>query len=306
MFFKIQGLTGGVFSPPFSKMRRHQKRESKVEILYNERVVRDPLQQLFQSLWSSYERENFQVPKIHRLIADREGTEVLANDHIALRTFQHKSVGLQVLARVFLDLGFVEKDTYRLRDKHVFAKYYTHPSGKWPRVFISELELGALSKSSRKIIDGLIAQIPKKLLNSPGLVSCGRVWQLSHKDYRELLHESEYASWMAAHGFRMNHATLSVNAMKTFSNLESLVAFLQEKGFVMNGAKEGQVIQTARDATDHILLEQASTIATRIRVSFIDGDHEVPGCYYEFIQRFHDYDGFDSGNATKIMESTRA
>ena len=264
------------------------------------------IQALFDKLWEPYYRQNPQVPQIYRLLTAREKTDTLYNDHIALRTFGHERINLEVLSRAFTTLGFSEQDQFELTDKHVFAKYYRHPSDQWPRVFISELDLGCLSKSSLELIYGLVAQIPQTLIDSGGLCYRGRPWQVSHFSYEELRKESEYAAWMAAHGFQMNHATVSVNAMESFETLEQLTAFLQEHGFKLNGEGERAIIKTAHDAHQRVVLKQASTIASLVSVDFLDGTFQVPGCYYEFLQRFHGYDSFDPANATKIMESTYA
>jgi hypothetical protein len=57
------------------------------------------------------------------------------------------------------------------------------------------------------------------------------------------------------------------------------------------------------------LLEQSSTLASRVRVEFSDGTREIPGCYYEFARRYPDATGrlfsaFLAPNADKIFEST--
>ncbi len=262
------------------------------------------LHEVFDQLWEFYATQNPQVPLIHNLLAEREELSNLVNDHIALRTFAETRVGLEVLAKNFTQLGFEEQASYELRDKNVFAKYYAHPSGQWPKVFISELQLDSLSQAAQALVEELINQIPEKVLKSRALCAMGRPWDVSHSTYQKLLQESEYAAWMAAHGFQMNHATLNVNAMSSFANLEALIHFLEEKGFAMNGQEQGQEIQKAFDPHGEYLLKQASTLAAEVPVQFTDGEHIIPGCYYEFIERFQGYEGFDPGNASKIMEST--
>ena len=53
----------------------------------------------------------------------------------------------------------------------------------------------------------------------------GRPWRVRRAEYDSLLVDSEYAAWMAAFGFRVNHFTVLVNALTTFPDLESLNAF---------------------------------------------------------------------------------
>jgi len=261
---------------------------------------------IFKKLWDPYYAQNPQVPIIYRLLTEREGSSLLYNDHIALRTFQHPRVGVEVLAKTFMAIGFEERDTIELPEKHVTAKFYTHPSGEWPRVFISELILASLSAEARTLVEGLIEQVPQALLDKNSLCFSGRPWGISHEDYERLLKESEYAAWLSAHGYQMNHATVSVNRMKTFDSLEEVRDFLKGHNFELNGQADGHEIQSAKDAEGRVILKQSSTLASQVTTEFNDGSYVTPACYYEFLQRFYDYDGFDPGNAAKIMESTDA
>ena len=60
------------------------------------------------------------------------------------------------------------------------------------------------------------------------------------------------------------------------------------------------------------LLEQAATMADQIRFEFADGEiHRIPSCFYEFAKRYPSengeiFQGFVTGNADKIFESTDA
>ena len=115
--------------------------------------------------------------------------------------------------------------------------------------------------------------------------------------------ESEYAAWMSAFGFRANHFTVSVNALRTFPNLASLNLFLQAKGFRLNAA--GGEIKGSPD----IFLEQSSTLANEAEAVFREGPRKVPGCYYEFARRYpmpdgRLFQGFNDKSADKIFEST--
>jgi hypothetical protein len=131
----------------------------------------------------------------------------------------------------------------------------------------------------------------------------GRPWQLRRAEYNSLLIESEYAAWVAAFGFRVNHFTVSVNALTTFPDLLSLNAFLIDHGFTLNEA--GGVIK----GTPADLLEQSSTRADSIEVDFTDAQLRIPSCYYEFARRYplpsgELFHGFVPTSADKIFEST--
>ena len=172
-------------------------------------------------------------------------------------------------------------------------------------MFISELVLAELSPRARAIVDRLIAQVPAGFARRSDLPYAGRPWTISHADYSALLAESEYAAWVAAFGFRVNHFTVDVNALSTFPDLEALDAFLLEHGFPLNlsgGMVKGS--QTER-------LEQSSTLADAIEVEFSDRTARIPSCYYEFARRYalptgELFHGFVPASADKIFESTDA
>jgi hypothetical protein len=79
-------------------------------------------------------------------------------------------------------------------------------------------------------------------------------------EYESLLRESEYAAWVAAFGFRVNHFTVNVNALTTFPDLLSLNAFLLDHGFTLNESG-GAIKGTPADR-----LEQSSTRADEIEI----------------------------------------
>lgn len=109
--------------------------------------------------------------------------------------------------------------------------------------------------------------------------------EIIFKDYEQLSRESEYASWVAAIGFRPNHFTVNVNAMKKLNSVEKVNQLLESHGFVLN-ASGGKIKGTPAE-----LLEQSSTMAELIDVSFDEGVKKVPGCYYEFARRYSDLPG---------------
>ena len=56
-------------------------------------------------------------------------------------------------------------------------------------------------------------------------------------------------------------------------------------------------------------LEQSSTLANKIKVGFVEGEFEIPSCYYEFAKRYKMpngelFQGFVATSANKIFEST--
>jgi hypothetical protein len=232
-----------------------------------------------------------------------EGETVL-NDHIALRTFNHPRLGIESLAKQFKKFGYEQKgEPYIFPEKKLFARHYEHPNEDMPKIFISELELEKVSPFVRETLTKLADSIPQSVIDSEDFSMCGRPWDMSWALYSELAKESEYASWVAAYGFRPNHFTVIINKLKKFQDINHLNEWLQGKGIVLN--KSGGLVK----GTPADYLEQSSTMASEIPVKFSDGTHNIPGCYYEFAKRYKMdngkfYQGFVAKSADKIFEST--
>jgi hypothetical protein len=261
----------------------------------------DKIHQLLSQMWQDYIAINPMAQKIHQLFTQK-GEEVI-NDHIALRTFRHPRLGLEVISKPFLESGFEYKGDYHFPDKKLFAKHYQHPDENLPKIFISELKLEECSLELKKEISSLIEQIPKGQEHDFSFSSMGRPWKITKALYDKLNKESEYAAWVSAFGYRPNHFTVFVNRLKNFPTLESLNQFLKESGIKLNSSG-GEI-----KGSPEVYLEQSSTLANLIEVSFQDGIHQIPACYYEFAKRYKLpsgslYHGFVAASADKIFEST--
>ncbi|MCE9591002.1 MAG: DUF1338 domain-containing protein [Planctomycetes bacterium] len=260
-----------------------------------------PTMTLLDRLWEDYASLNPQAGAIHRLLT-AEGERVV-NDHIALRTFNDPRVNIDRLASAFTAMGYRAADSYEFPEKKLDARHYEHADATMPRVFISELRIEECSAGLRQRVSALLEELPPTLPASPDFPVSGRPWSLGFPDYRALADESEYAGWLAAFGFRANHFTVLVNALKKHPTLQSLNVFLKSKGFALN-TSGGEIKGTPAD-----LLEQSSTLADKVDVRFNDGSHTIPGCYYEFARRYPMPDGrlfggFIARSADKIFEST--
>jgi hypothetical protein len=259
------------------------------------------LEQLLDALWRDYVALTPQALRIHDLLAARGDT--LFNDHVALRTYDLPGIGLLAMARPFERLGWVPRDDYRFPDKHLRARYWQHPEPTYPKIFISELIVDELPASAAATVRGLHAQLPTGFGDRPDLPWAGRPWTIRHDTYQALLDVSEYAAWVAAFGFRVNHFTIDVGTLKSFSGLVELDDFLAKSGFVLNDV--GGLIKGS--PAQH--LEQSSTRADEIDVVFEDGTFRVPSCYYEFAKRYalpsgETFHGFVPTSADKLFHST--
>ncbi|PLX19738.1 MAG: DUF1338 domain-containing protein [Marinilabiliales bacterium] len=261
------------------------------------------LEELFNKLWIDYTAQNPAAKKVYELFTT-EGEEVV-NDHIAFRTFDDPKINIDVLSKTFLEKGYEEKGQYEFKEKHLFAKHFEHKTDKnAPRVFISQLKTSDFSEFLQKILKSVVHNISEEALVSEELIFSGNVWGTPDYDtYLRLREESEYAAWVYVYGFRANHFTVSVNGLKKFDNLEQVNQFLKDNNFLLNSSG-GEI-----KGTKEQLLRQSSIMANHISVEFTNGVYSIPGCYYEFAQRYLDengklYSGFIAKSADKIFEST--
>jgi hypothetical protein len=260
------------------------------------------VQPLLDRLWEDYARLNPSARAIHELFT--AAGERIVNDHIALRTFRHPKIGIDVLARSFIEGGYVAKGEYDFADKKLYARHYEHEDPTLPKVFISELRLEDCSEELRGRVNLLINQVPDELPRREDFALAGRPWKVTYSEYEKLAAESEYAGWLSAWGFRANHFTIFVNYLETFDTLQVLNQFLKDNGYKLN-ASGGEI-----KGTPDVFLEQSSTLADKVEVAFEDGIKRViPCCYYEFAKRYpmpdgRLYTGFVAKSADKIFEST--
>src|SRR5690606_3649663 len=116
--------------------------------------------------------------------------------------------------------------------------------------------------------------------------------------------------------YYLNHFTVSVHNLPAgYNTVADFNQFLERNGFVLNDA--GGKIKKSPDGN----LLQSSTVAKMIDATFANGEvFPIAGSYVEFaerrvlpqflhlpadqIRREHRRDGFETGNADKIFEST--
>jgi len=258
---------------------------------------------IFERLWIQYSCDNPSAGQIYDLF-QKSGERVI-NDHVAFRTYDDPRVNIDVIAKPFLEAGYIPKGDYDFKVKKLKARHYELPDApEFPRVFISELKLDQCSGNLRKTVTDLLDKVPEKLLNSTELIFKGTIFDpVSYEVYNRLREESEYAAWLYVFGYRANHFTVSINHLEHFKEIEAVNAFLKAEGFRLNNSG-GEIKGTAAQ-----LLEQSSTLADRVEVAFDDGKFVIPSCYYEFARRYKDkngdlFNGFVAESADKIFEST--
>ncbi len=257
----------------------------------------------FEELWRDYVTLTPRVAKIRALLAVDNAS--IANDHVAFRSFDRDPIRIEQLEGHLLSMGYRRLARYRFTATKLDAWGYLPPRPDQPRVFLSALRVDELSAEARAIIDRLCEQIDPLRVADPSVFHAGVLWPMpTWQEYRLLQAESEYAAWLSALGMRANHFTISVNSLRDPATLEGVIERVEAAGFSVNAA--GGKLKGSPEER----LEQASTLADRIRVRFGDhSEHEIPSCYYEFARRYPGptgdlYQGFVAASADRIFEST--
>lgn len=249
----------------------------------------------------------------------------IINDHIAFRTLGLPNLGIHSFEKIFLHHGYKKMENYRFEEKKLNAYWYAPPSPEYPRVFMSELLVDELSEYAQQIIKKYTAGIiidPVDGLDLDDGIQIGEffhkpLWSLPEKqDYLDLLTESEYAAWVIFNRYYLNHYTISVHELdEGYNHLPDFNQFVESLGIRLND--EGGKIKISPDG----LLKQSSTIAEMQEAVFAGGAQmQIAGSYVEFaerlvlpaftglapdqIRREHRREGFETGNADKIFEST--
>jgi hypothetical protein len=294
---------------------------------------------VFGKLWTHYFSL---VPIAPKLIDDfkKRGDEWI-EDHVAYRTLPGEHTGAHILQGVFEALGYKRMDDYNFEEKQLKAFWMcppdidAHSREASPKIFISELMPNKFSAEFQEIIRRHSSQVTASPLprikalkekvkagdkeaakefaaECVGLLTSLPAWNRpSIKDYEVLRKESEYAAWTMLFGHQINHFTVSVHLMKTFSGIHPLADFL-DKDLKVSMNKSGGIVK----GTPDLLLEQISTMAASVNYNFQDGQMSVPYGFVEFAYRYplagkksdglwsSYYQGFVTSNADKIFEST--
>lgn len=260
----------------------------------------------FAALWDGYVQVTPQAQAIYDLFTAQG--ETVVNDHVAFRTLSDSPLSIDRLAPVIEMLGYRHFDSYRFEQKKLLACSYNHLTDRSaPKIFLSELQCHLLSPTAREILDAAVSQIAPESVDGPSIFWRGPLWAVpSLNDYLKLLRESDYAAWLVTMGLRANHFTVSLNHLRRFTDLTSVIELLKRNNHRINPAG-GEI-----KGSPQTLLEQASTVADRIPFIFADGaTRSLPSCYYEFAKRYPGangelFQGFVTGSADKIFESTQA
>ena len=253
------------------------------------------------------------------------GQSAILNDHIAFRTMGVDHLGIASFEKIFLAHGYEKRDYFFFEGKKLNAYWYAPPDDELPRIFISELRVKDLSEKTQQIISKYTRDLTSDPVDALDLNDIAAVTEFFHRplwqlptleDYQALLEESEYAAWVIYNRYYLNHYTISVHQLDgEHRTLEQFNDFLKSIGITLNNS--GGEIKVSPDG----LLRQSSSVAEKVEAEFAGGNKAIiSGSYVEFAERlplpefahlpFNEIkrsmrrDGFESGNADKIFEST--
>ena len=290
--------------------------------------VKTVITEILESLFLVYSKRVPDVNKITTAMIKKglvNNQNEIVNDHIAFRTMGVKNLGINSFEKIFLKHGYKKMDFYHFNAKKLDAFWYAPPSNDLPRIFISELKVDNLSINAQEIIKSYTNTVTNDPIDKINLNSSLEVskylqtplWRLPTKnDYESLLFESEYAAWVIYNRYYLNHYTISVHDLPgEYSDLNQFNEFVKSLGIKLN--KSGGEIKVSKDK----LLRQSSSVANQIEAKFSEGEKKlIAGSYVEFaernilpefskinnlkIERKHRREGFETGNADKIFEST--
>jgi hypothetical protein len=218
-----------------------------------------------------------------------------------------------------------ETNGRRSAGRHSAGRHSAGRHSAFPRIFVSELRVDDLTENAQRIIRSYTNEVKSDPADSLDLNDSVAVDKFLHQplwrtptweDYEALQQESEYAAWVIYNRYYLNHYTISVHNLKNgYGTIQAFNTFLEGIGVKLNNA--GGKIKISPDGG----LLQSSTVAEMIDAEFADGVvRSIAGSYIEFaerkvlpqfsgitidkIERIHRRDGFETGNADKIFEST--
>ncbi|HTN04668.1 MAG TPA: DUF1338 domain-containing protein [Planctomycetaceae bacterium] len=289
------------------------------------------LARFLDRLWRRY-RERVPYVRIYEeLIASHGGTFV--NDHIAFRTLacQQPFCGIPSLSRLFEAFGYEAAGCYQFPDKHLSAIHLQHPNGLFPKLFISELQMGKLPAEIRgplrkslqthrpALSDELLDRVATPDSRDLELLQLCTDWietlpwaPPEESDLLAVNAASQYGAWVLGHGYNVNHFTALINSQNSpaLADIEQTVRALQQAGVPVKSEIEG---------APRSKLRQTATSAAAGDITIVQSGRPTirtwPYAYFELAERgdivdsdtgrTRRFQGFLGSQATQLFEMTR-
>ena len=237
-------------------------------------------------MWRTYRKVAPQAIEIQKLFSQKG--ETLINDHVAFRTYNHKSIDLNVfeenLSRHHRYRAIKDYEWER-EGKKLIGRHFEHcvDPATHPLIFVSQFQIESLHPQNQEIIHKMIDSVDAAYdpVRDQRFAVRERIWDpITVNEHASLSEESMIAAWIAAFGFVPSHFTLSINHFNQYSTLQSVNECLVRHGYELN--ESGGIIK----GNEEVGLVWSNTMTDDVDVTFADGHKKIPGAYYEFAQRF--------------------
>ncbi len=265
--------------------------------------------ELLGRLWEKY-IARVSYAKIYAELVNEKGGKVI-NDHIAFRTFNthtgEQPGGIRAIKHIIEALEYKPVEKYIFKKKKLTAIHFEHPDEMFPKIFVSQHEVGQLPEWAQNIIHQTVKDTPyllsdealkllqilreekvltqeaSQLLVSDLVNYFRRPWNVPYKeDILKINDVSQYAAWTLLHGNAVNHFTAFINFQEVaeWPDLETTCEGLKSAGVPMKetieGEKGGKLQQSATQA-----VKEEVKVKTEDGIEMINWTY----AYYELAQR---------------------
>ncbi len=277
--------------------------------------------ELLDRLWEKY-LDRVPYARTYANMVTEKGGRVV-NDHIAFRTFNMHTggqpEGIRAIKHIIEALGYAPVEKYIFKKKKLTATHFEHPDGIFPKIFVSQLEVGQLPEWAQNVIYQVVKDTTyllsvkalellqvlrseKVLTQEASLFLLDdlanyfrRPWGIPIKeDVLKINDVSPYAAWTLLHGNSVEHFTASVNfqGVDEWASLESTCEALKNAGVPMKETIEGQEGCSLRQSATQAVKEEVE-VKTGEGTELINWTY----AYYGLAQR----DFINEGGKTKLF-----
>lgn len=301
------------------------------------KTAKEITQELFNRLWVQY-IDRVPYAKMYSDLVTQKGGNVV-NDHIAFRTFNthtgEQPEGIRAIKHILNFLEYKPVTKYKFTKMNLTATHFEHPDEKFPKIFVSQLEVDQLPDWAQLLIHETVKDTRYLLSDkSIGMLNLlkengnlpveaadfilddlvqyfRRPWNIPEKsDVLKLNDISQYGAWVLLHGNAVNHFTAFINEQNVadWPDLETTCKALLQAGIPMKEDIEGEKGSKLR---------QSSTLAIKegVKVKGENGIEKIiwTYAYYELAQRGiieqngeqKLFNGFLGEQATHLFDMTR-
>lgn len=264
---------------------------------------------LIGKLWEQYLANVPFAKKYADLVTEKGGG--IAIDHIAFRTFNahtgEQPEGIKAIRHILNFLEYKTAAKYNFPKKKLKAVHFEHPDASFPKIFVSQLEVGELPEWAQQMINESIHNT-SYLISDKGIELLGileeygtlpseasdylvddlvqyfrRPWNIPLKENVLKINDiSQYGAWVLLHGNSVNHFAAFINQqnVKEWPDLEITCKALESVGIPMKDKIEG---------APGSKLRQSATLAIKeeVRVKGESGFEKLiwTNAYFELVER---------------------